>query len=81
MHIKKSKQSLLMIRPVHILILMLKIIMKILNLRLGTCISDLNGEEIVRTFYEKKLQRTNQTKFRIEKVIKRKGDKLYLKCK
>ena len=70
-----------MIRPVHILILMLKIIMKILNLRLGTCISDLNGEEIVRTFYEKKLQRTNQTKFRIEKVIKRKGDKLYLKCK
>ena len=30
-------------------------------------ISDLNGEEIIRTFFEKKkLQKTNQTKFRIE---------------
>ena len=35
-------------------------------------ISDLNGEEIVRTFHEKKLQKTNQKEFRIEKVIKRK---------
>ena len=40
-------------------------------------IKDLNGEEIIGTFYEKKLQKTNQQKFRIEKVIKRKGDKLY----
>ena len=30
-------------------------------------ISDLNGEEIVRSFYEKELQKTNQKKFRIEK--------------
>ena len=44
-------------------------------------IHDLNGEEIIGTFYEKGLQKTNQKEFRIEKVIKRKGDKLYLKWK
>ena len=44
-------------------------------------ISDLNGEEIVRSFYEKELQKTNYKKFRIEKVIKRKGNKLYVKWK
>ena len=38
-------------------------------------ISDLNGEEIVCSFYEKELQKTNQKEFRIEKVIKRKGNK------
>ena len=27
------------------------------------------------------MQKTNQEKFRIEKVLKRKGDKLYVKCK
>ena len=32
-------------------------------------------------FYEKELQKTNQEEFRIEKVIKRKGDKLYVKWK
>ena len=42
-------------------------------------INDLNGEEIVGTFYEKELQKTNQKEFRIEKVIKRKGEKLYVK--
>ena len=36
----------------------------------------LNQEKIVVTFYEKELQRTNQTKFRVEKVIMRKGNKL-----
>ena len=35
-------------------------------------ISDLNGEKIVGTFYEKELQKTNQEEFRIEKVIKEK---------
>ena len=35
-------------------------------------INDLNGEEIIGTFYEKELQRTNQEEFRIEKVIKKK---------
>ena len=44
-------------------------------------INDLNGEEVIGTFYEKELQKTNQQKFRIEKVIKRKGDKLYVKWK
>ena len=44
-------------------------------------ISDLNSEEIVGTFYEKELQKTNQTEFRTEKVIKRKGNKLHVKCK
>ena len=42
-------------------------------------ISDLNGEEIVGIFYEKQLQKTNRKELRIEKVIKRKGDKLYVK--
>ena len=45
-------------------------------------ISDLIGEEIIGIFYEKELQKTNQKKkFRIEKVLKRKGDKLYIKWK
>ena len=44
-------------------------------------ISDLTGEEIIGTFYEKELQKTNQKEFRVEKVIKRKGDKLYVKWK
>ena len=35
----------------------------------------LNEEEIIRTFYEKELQKTNQTEVRVEKVIKRKTDK------
>ena len=43
--------------------------------------SDLNGEEIVGSFYEKELQKTNQEEFRIEKVIKRKGNNLYVKWK
>ena len=44
-------------------------------------INDLNGEEINGTFYEKELQKTNQKEFIIEKVIERKGDKLYVKWK
>ena len=42
-------------------------------------ISDLDGEPITRSFYEKELQKPSQEKFRIEKVLKRKGDKLYVK--
>ena len=42
-------------------------------------ISDLNGEEITGSFYEKELQKTSQKEFRIEKVLKRKGDKFYVK--
>ena len=44
-------------------------------------INDLNGEQIIGIFYEKELQKTNQDEFRIEKVIKRKGDKIYVKWK
>ena len=33
------------------------------------------------TFYEKEFQKTNQKEFRVEKVIKRKGYKLYVKLK
>ena len=44
-------------------------------------ISDLNGEEITESFYDKELQKTSQEKFRIEKVLKRKSDKLYAKWK
>ena len=43
-------------------------------------ISDLKGKEIVGTFYEKELQK-NSRKLRVEKVINRKGDKLYVKSK
>ena len=39
----------------------------------------INGEEIVGTFDENKLQKSDKENFRIEKVIKRKGDKLYVK--
>ena len=41
----------------------------------------MNDEEIIGTFYEKELQKTNQEKFKIDKIIKRKGDKLYVKWK
>ena len=40
-------------------------------------ISGCNGKGIVGTFYGKELQKTNQTEFRIEKVITRKGDQLF----
>ena len=43
--------------------------------------NEINGEEIMGTFYEKELQKTSQEEFRIEKVIKRKGDKIYVKWK
>ena len=41
----------------------------------------MNGEEIIESFYEKELQKANQKEFRIEKVLKRKGDNLYVKWK
>ena len=44
-------------------------------------INDLNGEESIWIFYEKELQETNRQGFRIEKVIKRKGNKVYVKWK
>ena len=44
-------------------------------------VSDLNSEEITGSFYEKELHKTSPEKFRIEKVLKRKGDKLHVKWK
>ena len=38
------------------------------------------GKVIVGAFYEKELQKRNQKGFRMEKVIKRKDDKLYVKA-
>ena len=41
------------------------------NIILWTYVTeDLNDEEIVGTFYEKQLQKTNQQKIRVKKVIK-----------
>ena len=58
------------------------VIKKVKNTVLWTyVINDLNGEEIIGTFYKKELQKTNQEEFRIEKVIRRKGNKLYVKWK
>ena len=58
-------------------VLMIK---KVRNTVLWTyVINDLNREKTVGTFYEKELQKIDQNEFRVEKVIKRKGDKLYVK--
>ena len=38
-------------------------------------------EEIVGTFYKNYYKKTNQKEFTVEKVIKRKSDKLYVKSK
>ena len=38
-------------------------------------------KKVIRTFYEKGLQKINQKEFRIEKVIKKRSDKLYVKWK
>ena len=44
-------------------------------------IRDLKVKEVVGTLYEKELWKTNPKEFRVKKVIKRKGDKLYVKWK
>ena len=44
-------------------------------------LNDLNGAEIIGTFYENELRKTNKKEFRIENVLKKKGDKLYVKWK
>ena len=36
---------------------------------------------MVKKLLEKESQKKNQKEFRIEKVIKKKGNKLYVKCK
>ena len=58
------------------------VVKKIKNTVLSTyLISDLNREEIIGSFHEKELQKTNQKEFRIEKVLKAKANKLYVKWK
>ena len=44
-----------------------EVIKKVKNTARGHVISDLKGEEISRTFYKKRLQKINQTEFRVEK--------------
>ena len=57
-------------------------IKKVKNIALWTyVISDLHSEEIIGMFYVKELQGTHQREFRVEKVIQRKCDKLYVKWK
>ena len=58
------------------------VLSKIKNAPLWTyVINDLISEEVIGTFYEKELQKTNQKELKIEKVFKRKGDKLNVKWK
>jgi hypothetical protein len=42
-------------------------------------VRDLNGEEINGTFYEQEMQKSTQDTFRIERVLKTKGNKLLVK--
>ena len=42
---------------------------------------DIFGEDIVGMFYEKELQNTNKKEFRVEKITKKKSNKLYVKWK
>ena len=42
---------------------------------------DIFDEDIVGMFYEKELQNTNQKEFRVEKITKKKSNKLYVKWK
>ena len=44
-------------------------------------IDDLNCEEIIGAFYRKVLKKIGQQEFRIKKVVKKKGNKLYVKWK
>ena len=55
--------------------------MDICNILWAYVMEDLIGEESAGKFYKNNLQKTNQTEFRIEKVIKKKDDKLYVEWK
>ena len=59
------------------------VITKVTNIVTSTyAISDFNGEKNCWNFLQKRTAcKTNQKIFRIEKVIKRKGIKLYIKWK
>ena len=44
-------------------------------------ISDLNDAKIVGKFYEKAMQKTGYFQLKVEKLIKRKSDRMYVKWK
>ena len=44
-------------------------------------IIDLNGKDIVRTFFEKEMPKSSQKELRIQKAISRKDDDLHVKWK
>ena len=44
-------------------------------------ISDLKGQKIVGAFYKKELQKVKSKRVTVEKVIKRRSDRLYIKWK
>ena len=44
-------------------------------------INDINGKDIVGTYFVKELQNTHQKEFRFEKLVKREGDILYVRWK
>ena len=55
---------------------------KVKNALLWTyVINDHKGGKVVGRFYENELQKTNQKELRIEKFIKIKGEKVYVKWK
>ena len=56
-------------------------ILKVKNVVLWAYVISDNGERLIATFYWKELQKTSQKEFIIEKLIKRKGEKLYVKWK
>ena len=57
-------------------------IKKVKNALLWTyVINDHKGRKVVGRFYKNELQKTNQKEFRIEKLIKIKGEKVYVKWK
>ena len=56
------------------------VIKKVKNTVSWTYVTEyLKEEKIAGTFDKKELQKTNQTEFRVEKVIKEKEDKSYVK--
>ena len=82
-HVRISNTKIYLLKDILLIgqkkfLLLIKLIMQFLG---HTAISDLNGEEITGSFYEKELQSTNQQKFRIKNIIRRKGNKLYVKWK
>ena len=49
--------------------------------KLKIIINDLNDEKIIGIFYKKEMRKPNQEEFRTEKVIMKKGSKLYVEWK